>query len=197
MDNDRRRGFFFSDDELLDNDLTELEERQYIDPEQSPIEEMVLFTWVSYSRVERPKPSRRYYLNLGLILFLIALILFFANQFALLMVVLALTFLGYVLINTKPIKVRHTLTNFGIRTDDKYFSWIQRGNFFWFEESYGQEMVVIETKKFPFRITMLTGNQVNKIQIKKVLLEYMSNKKPEPTQADKIIRWCKDKFPLD
>lgn len=181
----------------FDDELTDIEERQYADPDQSPIEELVLFSWVAPSRVERPKPSRKYYINLGLILVLVVLILFFANQFYLLMVVLALAFLGYALINTKPIKVRHTFTNFGIRTDDKYYSWTQRGNFFWFDESYGQELVVVETQKFPYRLTMLVSTQQNKEQIKKTLQIYMSNKKPEPTQVDKIIKWWREKFPLE
>ena len=177
--------------------FTEAEGRLYTDPNVSPVAEETLFSWVAPSRVPREKPSRKYYFNLGLIILLIALILIFANQFSLLMVVLALAFLAYVLVHTKPQRVRHTITNFGIRTDNKYFAWSERGEFFWFEKNHDYKLLVVETKKFPYRITMLVGNEANVEILKEVLQLYLVNKKPEPTKIDKFIEWCKRKFPLE
>lgn len=159
--------------------------------------EEVLFTWVSPERVFKPRKSPTYYRNLGLLLILIVLLLIFTNQFALLIVVLSLIFLAYVLSVVPPRKVRHTISNYGIYTHDKFYPWLQRGKRYWWEESYGQKQVVVEIKLFPYRLVMLVGHQRNEKQIENILKHYLINQKPEVNEMDKIIQWWREKFPLE
>lgn len=159
--------------------------------------EELLFSWVSPERTFRPRLSKDYLRNLILILILIILLLVFTNQFYLLVVVLALIFLFYALANVPPKKVRHAITNYGIYTHDHFYSWLDRGKRFWFEENYHQSQIVVETQLFPYRLIMLVGHERNKVHLQETLSHYLIMQKPAPTQIDKIIAWWQKRFPLE
>lgn len=173
------------------------DELPLLDYEDSPdYSEKILFSWVAPERAWRKNTSKNYRRNLILLLLLIFLLLFFTSQFGLLVVVLALAFLAYVLINVKPPRVRHTITNYGIYTHNKFYSWLNRGKRFWYEDVYGQEQVIVETRFFPYRLVMMVGLARNKPKIEEVLKHYLILQKPQPTKTDKFIAWWQTKFPL-
>ncbi len=159
--------------------------------------EQLLFSWVAPERVYRPRLSKKYLRNLILLLVLIVILLIFTYQFALLIVVLALVFLAYVLVNVPPQKVRHSFTNYGIYTGNRFYSWLDRGKRFWWEIDHDQKKVIIETKLFPYRLTLLVGHPRNEKFIGEVLTHYLILQKPPLSDVDKFIAWCKKKFPLE
>lgn len=159
--------------------------------------EEMLFTWVAPDRVFKPRKSNIYKRNLVLLLSLIVLLLIFTNQFALLIVVLALIFLAYVLSVVPPRKIRHVITNYGIYTHDKFYPWLDRGKRYWWEENHGQKQIVMETKIFPYRLIMLIGHPRNEKQIEEVVKHYLIKQKPEANDVDKMIKWWREKFPLE
>ena len=159
--------------------------------------EKLLFTWVSPERAFRPRLSSSYKRNLILLLVLIVMLLIFLNQFALLIVCLALIFLVYVLANVPPHKIRHTITNYGIYTGNHFYSWLDRGQRFWWEQTNGEEQLVFETKRFPYRVVLMVGHPRNKQQLQTVMSHYLVLQKPAPTDVDKFIAWWQEKFPLE
>ncbi|HKY74256.1 MAG TPA: hypothetical protein VJ246_03025, partial [Patescibacteria group bacterium] len=66
-----------------------------------PVKEETLFEWES---PERPfkKRDREYYTTIGIIVFLLSIILFFAGQFLPIAVVVAFAFLSYTLASVPP-----------------------------------------------------------------------------------------------
>ncbi|MDO5561544.1 MAG: hypothetical protein Q4G02_02100 [bacterium] len=159
--------------------------------------EELLFSWVAPERIFRPRRSKDYWRNLILLLVLIILLLIFTNQFYLLAVVLALVFLAYALSNVPPKKVRHVITNYGIYTHDRFYSWLNRGQRFWFETVDGQEQLLVETQLFPYRLIMLVGHERNKKHLVEILSHYLVHKKPPLSKMDRAVAWVREKFPLE
>lgn len=159
--------------------------------------EKQLFSWVSPERVFNPRLSPSYKRNMTLLLVLIVLLLIFLSRMALLIVVLALIFLGFVLANVPPQKIRHTITNYGIYSGDRFYSWLDRGKRYWYEISQGQEQVIIETKNFPFHIVLLVGHPRNKKQLDKILGHYLIQQRPRPGKLDEWAAWWRKNFSSD
>src|SRR5690349_13799561 len=78
-------------------------------------EEKLLAEWVATSRPYK-KRDREYYTTIGIIVFLLSLILFFAGQFLFIAVLISLAFVSYVLAAIPPENVHNAITTFGIRT---------------------------------------------------------------------------------
>lgn len=163
-----------------------------------PMAEQMLYTWVAPERIFRPRLSLTYKRNLILLLALIVLLLIFLSNLSLLIVVLSLIFFLFVLINVPPVKIRHTLTTYGIYVgDSKFYSWKDRGARFWWETSHGQNYVVVETRVFPYKIVMLTGTNGDKEIISQILANYLFEQKPPESDTDKFFKWLKETFPLE
>ena len=163
-----------------------------------PMAEEALYTWVAPERIFRPRLSMDFKRNLILLLALIVLLLIFLSNLSLLIVVLSLIFFMFVVMNVPPLKIRHTLTNYGIYVGDhKFYSWKDRGVRFWWEQSHGQNYVVVETRVFPYKIVMLEGLEGNKQIISNILGAYLLEQKPPQTEADKLIKWFRETFPLE
>lgn len=159
--------------------------------------EKTLFTWVAPERIFNPRLSSSYKKNMGLLLVLIVLLLLFLSRMALLIVVLALIFLGFVLVNVPPRRIRHTITNYGIYSGDRFYPWLERGQRFWYEVSQGQEQVIIEMKNFPYRIVLLVGHPRNKKQLDKVLRHYLIQQRPQPGRLDEWAAWWQKNFGVE
>lgn len=163
-----------------------------------PMAEQLLYTWVAPERIFRPRLSITYKRNLILLLALIVLLLIFLSNLSLLIVVLSLIFFLFVLINVPPVRIRHTLTTYGIYVGDaKFYAWKDRGARFWWETSHGQNYVVVETKVFPYKIVMLAGTDGNREIISQILANYLFEQKPPESDADKFLRWLRETFPLE
>jgi hypothetical protein len=159
--------------------------------------EELWFTWIAPARVFRPRLSPVYVRNLILLLVLIVLLLIFVNGLALLIVVLSVVFLMYVLANVPPLKTRHTITNYGIYTHEKFYSWATMGRRFWWEEDSGQKYVVVETQVFPYRLVMLVGHPDNEPLMQNALAQALVFQKPKADGVDKFISWVRNTFPLE
>jgi hypothetical protein len=188
-----------SDQQTISNQPTDwAQELPTHDYSQLPdVSEQLLFSWVAPERVFRPRLSKNYQRNLILLFILIGLLLIAANQFTLLIVILALIFLSFVMANVPPQKIRHTITNYGIYTNRKFYPWLQRGKRFWFETSRDQKQLIFETQIFPYRIVMLVGHPRNQAHLEKILSRYLIQQQPPPTSIDKIAIWLEQHFAGD
>lgn len=159
--------------------------------------EITLISWLAPSHIQR-KASKRYYFNLALIVLIIALILIFVQQFYLLMIALAVVFLLVVTTISPPQPVRHTISNYGVYTGRKFYSWDNRGKNFWFEtDDQGNRSLIIQTRQFPWSIILLLNNKISQERLSEILSSFVKQGRPKRNWMDKTIAWFEKTFPLD
>ena len=175
---------------------------QTIDPNLQPVPMNVapesIKTLLDWEAPERPfkKREREFYTTVGSIIFLVCVILLFIKEFLLIMVLIALAFFVYVLSTVKPQPTKHVITNFGIETMGKKFSWDVLGTF-WFDQKWDDEILYIENYMgFPTRLMLLLGDQ-KKETIQKILEQYLIHERPEKTQIERAGEWLQKKVPLE
>jgi len=158
-------------------------------------EEKVLFSWSSPIRPFK-KREREYYTTIASIAFLIIVIMAFLREFLLIAVVIAFAFVSYVLAAIPPGKVKHQLTNRGIRSADKLYRWGDMRRY-WIEEKFGQKMIIVQTAMlFPGQLLLLL-DEGNEKRVRKLFNERLPYDKPEPTFMDKSASWLSEKVPLE
>lgn len=179
-------------------DDKEIPEEKRAEPQpgiQQPVPEKDLYRWQAPNRLFKRR-SREFYSTVAALVFLLSLILFFAKEFLLIGVILAIGFVSYVLASVPPEEVTHSLTNKGIRTSDKLFLWETLGRFWW-QDKWKQTYVNIESPgRIPSLVILLVGKGV-KEEIDTVLKTYLINQKPEPTWFDNAAKWLAEKVPLE
>lgn len=164
-------------------------------PVQQPIPEETLLTWAASSRVFKRR-SREFYSTVAALVLLLSVILFFAKEFLLIGVILAMGFVSYVLASVPPENVKHSLTNKGIRTDGKLYPWQELGRYWW-ETKWKQSYVTIETPgKIPNALILVVGDET-KDSVDEIVKKYLVNEKPAPNWFDNAATWLQQKIPLE
>ena len=155
----------------------------------------VLLEWQSPSRLFK-RLSREKFATIGAIVFLVAIILVFLKEWFLIAVIVALVFFAYVLANVKPEEISHQITNKGVMTDGKSYFWGQLVSF-WLEQKEGQETLFIDgSDRFNFRLMILLGEKKVE-ELRKILVQYLPEEKPQKTWIDKAGEWITRQIPLD
>ncbi len=154
---------------------------------------------LSWSAPARPfkERSQEYFKTIAAMVFLIAIILFFAKEFLLIGAIFSIAFVGYALASVPPGEVEHRITNLGVETAGHFHRWEELRDF-WFEESHGHKMLTIHTfLPFPARLYLLLSG-TSEEKIKSLLSEYIPyREKPEKTFLDKASVWLAAKIPLE
>lgn len=159
-----------------------------------PQPEELLLEWTAPSRPFK-KRNRQYYTTIGVIVFLISMILFFAGQFLPIAVVIAVAFMAYVLAAVPPEIVTNRITTYGVRADDTLYFWDELGRY-WFDDKFHQRLVHIETTRFPNQITLVLNGQ-DEGELNDLLGVLLLNEKPALTSYEKAAQWLQEKIPLD
>jgi hypothetical protein len=153
-----------------------------------------LFQWTAPNRPFKRR-NREFFTTVFLIVFLVSLILFFANQFLPIAVVLALGFLTYVLSSVPPEMVTNKITTYGVHSGTHMSFWDEMGRY-WMTKKYGHYILHVETIRFPYRM-MLLFTDAEKPEVEKLMDRYLIKESPEPTFIDKAADWLQEKVPLD
>jgi hypothetical protein len=154
----------------------------------------ILLLWSSPARLFK-KRDKEYFTNIGAIVFLLVVILVFAREFVLIAAVLSIVFLVYVLSTVPPENVEHKITNLGIESAGHYYRWEELFEF-WFEEQWGQVMLVIKPN-FGTRTVILLGGQP-KTRIRELISEHIPfREKPDRSWVDNASKWLSEKIPLE
>lgn len=161
---------------------------------QKPDPEEDLLVWTAPNRPFK-KRNREFFTTVFLIMFLVSLILFFANQFLPIAVVLALGFLTYVLASVPPEMVENKITTYGVHSAQHTSYWYEMGRY-WFTKKYKYFILHIECQNFPYRM-MLLFDEHDKDALEKVLDKYLIQQMPTPSVFDKAADWLQQKVPLD
>lgn len=160
-----------------------------------PVPEKTLYTWKAPARLFKRR-SREFYTTVAALALLLSIILFFAKEFLLIGVILALGFVSYVLASVPPEIVEHVFTNKGIRTGGKFYPWQALGRYWW-ETKWHQAYLTVETPgQIPTVLIMLVGHG-KKEDIDEVIKAYLINEKPQPTWFDNAAKWLQEKVPLE
>ncbi len=163
-------------------------------PTDSPKEVKTLLEWESASRPFKRRDAK-YFTNLAIIIFVLAAILLFVQEFLLIGVLLALLFVSYVLGTVEPDKMDHKITTQGITTGNRSYLWNEL-NDFWFSEKYGETVLNVGTKiRFPARLLVLVPF-MDREKVKDILVEYLPFREVAPTSwMDQTVDWVTAKLP--
>ncbi len=154
----------------------------------------VLYSWTSPSRLFK-KRDKEYFTNVGAIVFLLIVILVFAREFLLIAAVVSIVFLIYVLSTVPPEEVEHAITNLGLESAGHFYRWEELFEF-WFEQQWGQGLLVIKPR-MGARITVLLGHSDAK-KVRELLAEHIPfREEPEKTWVDNAATWLSEKVPLE
>jgi hypothetical protein len=155
----------------------------------------VLMEWSSPSRIFK-RLSREKFATIGAIVFLVAIILFFLQEWFLIAVMVALVFFSYVLSNVQPEEIVHQITNKGVVTGGKNYPW-EKLISFWFEQKDGQEVLFLDgVERFNFRLMILLGEKKPE-EVRKILSQYLPEENPQKTWIDKAGEWITRQIPLE
>lgn len=156
--------------------------------------EEVYLSWVSPSRLFK-KRDREYFTNIAAIVFLLSIILVFAREFVLIAAVLSIVFLIYVLSTVPPEDIKHRITNLGIESAGRFYRW-QELYEFWFEQQWGQTLLVLR----PYigsRVIILLGSQDRGHVRERVAKHIPFREQPEKSWVDNAASWLTKKIPLE
>lgn len=172
------------------------QDREEKKEEQKPPSKEVreLLTWESASRPFKKRDSK-YFVNIGLILVLVAAIAIFFQEFLFLAVLLALFFYFYVAGTVEPEKISHRITNQGITTANHSYTWGDLTDF-WYTEKYGEVILTVGSKlRFPGRLIMIVP-YIDREKAKKILVEYLPYREKVPTTPiDELVEWIYTRMP--
>lgn len=161
---------------------------------QEPKEEEVYAAWTSPSRLFK-KRDREFFVNILAIVFLLSVILVFVREFVLIATVLSIVFLIYVLSTVPPEDVNHRITNLGIESTGHFYRWEEFADF-WFEEQWGQHMVVLRPFMSPRMIILLGSEKQEKIR-EMIARHIPYREEPDRSWVDNAARWISEKIPLE
>ena len=160
----------------------------------SVVREEVYISWESPSRLFK-KRSKEYFTNVGAIVFLLSIIFVFAGEYLLIAAGLSIVFLVYVLSTVPPENINHKITNLGIDSAGHFYRW-EELNDFWFEEQWGQVMMVLRTL-VGSRIIILLGDQPKDTIRTLVAKQIPFREQPEKTWVDNAASWLTNKIHLE
>jgi len=164
-----------------------------MDTDTAPKEEITL-SWSSPSRLFKRR-DKEYFTNIGAIVFLLTVILVFAREFVLVGAVLSIVFLVYVLSTVPPEDVKHTISNLGIESAGHFYRYEELAEF-WFEEQWGQNLLILRPI-VGSRIILLLG-AMDKEKVKEAVRQYIAfREQPEKTWVDNAASWLSKKVPLE
>lgn len=157
---------------------------------------MTLLRWKAPSRLFK-KRDRMFFQTVIALVFLIGMILFLLKEFLAIGVVLAIAFVGYVLATVPPDEIEHRITIKGFEVAGLLSRWEEFSDF-WFDEKWGQKMVVLQRKYgFPTRVIAILGT-VDKQIVKEKINEYLPFKEtPDKNWMDHAGDWLHKRFPFE
>jgi hypothetical protein len=163
---------------------------------ESPNAESVLLEWNAASR-PFIKRTKEFYRTVGSIVFLFVVILFFVQEYLLIIAILSILFVSYVLSTVPPENLHNKITTLGIQTAEHFHKW-EEMNAFWFDAKYGQKMLVVRLiYGFPAHLQLLIPG-LDETKLKQILSGKLPfQDKPERTFLDNAATWITQKIPLE
>ncbi len=178
----------------MDFQLPQLQPHKQEEDHEDPIK--ILASWTAPSRPFRKK-DRSYYTTIGILVTLLILIALLAQEFLLVGVLLALTFVAYVLGFVSPEDLEYKISTQGITIGDHFYFWDHLDSF-WFSEKEGHKVLNVPTHlRFPGVLLIMIGDQQEE-ELKKTLAKYLPfHEIPPRSLMDKWAEGLQKHFPLE
>ena len=151
-----------------------------------------LVSWLAYARPFKRR-NREFYITLIAMAFIVGLVLFLAEGWLPVVLIISLLFLFYVMNTVEPEIIKYQITTRGIRIAGKRTDWsIMRH--FWFTKRYDSELLVVGTTSLPGRMELVI-DPAKKAAIRKTLLKYLPEEKVPVSFLDRAANWFSKKIP--
>lgn len=154
--------------------------------------EKILFSWKAQGRPFKRR-SREFWIKAIAISGIGGLILFIIEGLMPVVLIISLVFLFYVLSTVEPEGIQYSITNRGVKIEDKRTDW-QLLTRFWFGQRMGSSLLVFEMTVLPGRLELVIDSK-DKKAIKKVLSNYLLEEEVPPSGLDKAAGWFSKKLP--
>lgn len=151
-----------------------------------------LVTWVAPARPFK-KRNKEFYVTTIAIAAVIGFILFLAEGFLPVILIISLVFLFYVMSTVPPDNIEYKITSKGIKFGEKRTDW-NRMKRFWFSRRFDNELLIVELTTIPGRLEIVTNSEI-KDRIKKEISEYLVHEEVPPSFFDKAAVWFSKKLP--
>ena len=158
-------------------------------------QEKELVKWTAASRPFKPL-SRQIFTTAVAIAILVGVILIFAGEWVLIMVMAAAIFAYYAWSTVPPEESEYVITTRGLRVHGQLYRWEELSRW-WMEDKWGYKLMVVDTPlSFPRRLHVVLGT-ASEAKVKEVMEKYVLMERPEPTAMDRAGKWVAEKFPLE
>jgi len=159
-----------------------------------------LLSWKAASRPFRKK-DRSFYTTSAVIVILLILIAFLASEFLLIGVLLALTFVAYVLAFVPPGNVKYKISTQGITIGDDFYFWHYLDSF-WLKEKENSKILVVQTRlRLPGQLMLVLGPPAggqDEEEAKKTVARFLPfHESPKKSWMEKWADGLQKHFPLE
>jgi hypothetical protein len=154
--------------------------------------EKTLFSWKAPVRPFKRR-DREFWTTVIVIAVIFGLILFLIEGVMPVILIIAVVFLYYVLSTVPPEDAEYSLTNKGVKIEDKTTSWNVLTRY-WFSKRYSSKLLIFEMTAIPGRLELVI-NEKDKPSLKKHLKEYIVEEEVPPSTLDKTANWLSERFP--
>ncbi len=168
------------------------EESTLKEPVVKHVPEKVVMSWKAPSRPFK-RMNREFWVTIIAMAAIIGLVLFLAEGFMPVVLIVSIVFLIYVLTTVEPEKIEYKITNKGIKIGEKTFDWEGLIRF-WFGRRFDSQLLVIQKFGIPDRLEMVIDPEV-KENLRKSLLKHIPEEKAPPSSLDKAAGWFSKKLP--
>lgn len=162
----------------LREEIKNLKTQLYVDDaeevKKKTIPTVVLYKWIVPSRIFI-KRDQKWFVSIAFVILVFIILFAFLTDILPIIVLITLMFLIYILGTVEPHDVTHEITNKGIHTMSKIFTWEELKHF-WFAKQMDWIKLYIDTNlTFPGRLIMLVkpGKDKELFNILKEHLEYI------------------------
>jgi hypothetical protein len=162
--------------------------------EDNPIRNLI--TWHAPARPFREK-DKSYYTTIAIIITLLILIAFLAQEYLLIGALIAFTFVVYVLGFHPPQELEYRISTQGVTIGDHFYFWDELDSF-WFSKKEEQDVLHILTHlRFPGQLILVLGDESEE-GVKKTIARYLPYHEIAPkTLMDTWSNWLQRIFPLE
>lgn len=151
-----------------------------------------IFSWVSPARPFKIR-NRQFYITVFAIAGIVGIVLFLAEGFMPVILIISLIFLFYVMNTVPPENIEYKITSKGITIAGRVTEWNLLTRF-WFTKRFDNELLVIETLNLPGRLELVIKPE-DKETIKKELAKKIPEEEAAASVIDRASNWLARRLP--
>jgi hypothetical protein len=154
--------------------------------------EIDLVTWSAPSRPFKRR-DRQFYVTTFAIAGIVSLVLFLAEGFMPVLLIVSLVFLYYVLSTVEPENVDYKVTSKGVKVAGKLTGWVFFTRF-WFSKRFDSDLLIFDTLSIPGRMELVIKPDI-KDSLKKEISAFVPYEEVPESGLEKLTGWFSRKLP--